>query len=120
MTAIRNAAIQEVHAWRRWVVMGFLGLCSLSVLGRAYQLQVLEQDFLRKEGDKRQVRTLEIPGHRGAIRDRRGEPLALSAPVESIWAVPGALLESPQHVYALAKLLDKNPREFQAFLKERL
>lgn len=119
MTAIRNAVLSEVSPWRRRLVLGFLGLCSVSVLGRAYQLQVLEQDFLRKEGDKRQVRTLEIPGHRGAIRDRRGEPLALSAPVESVWAVPAALLESPQHVYALAKLLNKNPRELQAFLKER-
>jgi len=119
MTAVRNAVLKEVHPWRRWCVLGFLGLCSVSVLGRAYQLQVLEQEFLRKEGDKRQVRTLQIPGHRGAIRDRRGEPLALSAPVESIWAVPAALLESPQHVYALAKLLNRNSRDFQKFLKER-
>lgn len=119
MTAIRNAALQDVHPWRRWTVLGFLGLCAFSILGRSYQLQVVDQEFLRKEGDKRQVRTLQIPGHRGAIRDRRGEPLALSAPVESIWAVPAALLDSPQHVYAIAKLLGKNSRDLQSFLKER-
>lgn len=119
MTALRNPVVREVGAWRRWAVLGFLGLFSASVIGRAYQLQVLQQEFLQKEGDKRHIRTVSIPGHRGAIRDRRGEPLALSAPVQAIWAVPGALLESPQHVYALAKLLDKSPRELQKFLKDR-
>jgi cell division protein FtsI (penicillin-binding protein 3) len=119
MTAVRNAVLEDVRPWRRWLVLGFFALCGVSVLGRAYQLQVVEREFLQKEGDKRQVRALEIPGHRGAIRDRRGEPLALSAPVHAVWAVPGALLESPQHVYALARLLERNSREFQKFLQER-
>ena len=83
------------------------------------QSLVLYRDFLVQEGDKRHIRTLVIPGHRGAIRDRRGEPLALSAPVEMIWAVPAALLESPQHVYAVGKLLNRNPKELQDFLSER-
>jgi cell division protein FtsI (penicillin-binding protein 3) len=119
MSAVRNAVLEEVRPWRRWLVLGFFALCSFSVLGRAYQLQVVEREFLQREGDKRQVRALEIPGHRGAIRDRRGEPLALSAPVHAVWAVPAALLESPQHVYALARLLERNSREFQKFLQER-
>jgi cell division protein FtsI (penicillin-binding protein 3) len=114
-----NLSTQPVHAWRRWAVFGVLGLGVAIVLGRAFQLQVLQRDFLVQEGDKRHIRTLVIPSHRGAIRDRRGEPLALSAPVEMIWAVPAALLESPQHVYAVAKLLNKNPRELQQFLRDR-
>lgn len=110
---------QAVPAWRRWAVFSLLGLGAVVVLGRAFQLQVLQRDFLVQEGDKRHIRTLIIPGHRGAIRDRRGEPLALSAPVEMIWAVPAALLESPQHVYALGKLLNRNPKDLQDFLRER-
>lgn len=117
MTAIANLAAVPVRPWRRGLVLGVLGLCALAVMGRAFQLQVLQQEFLQKEGDKRHIRTVSIPGHRGAIRDRRGEPLALSAPVQSIWAVPAALLDSPQHVYALASLLNKTPREFQKTLK---
>jgi cell division protein FtsI (penicillin-binding protein 3) len=120
MTGARaNLSTKPVHAWRRWAVIGFLGLGVAIVLARAFQLTVLQRDFLVQEGDKRHIRTLVIPGHRGAIRDRRGEPLALSAPVETIWAVPAALLESPQHVYAVAKLLNKSPRELQEFLRER-
>ncbi|TXH04441.1 MAG: penicillin-binding protein 2 [Nevskiaceae bacterium] len=114
-----NLVAKPVGAWRRWAVFGVLGLGVTVVLGRAFQLQVLQRDFLVQEGDKRHIRTLVIPGHRGDIRDRRGEPLALSAPVEMIWAVPAALLESPQHVYAVAKLLNKNPRELDKFLRDR-
>ncbi|PTU30698.1 peptidoglycan D,D-transpeptidase FtsI family protein [Stenotrophobium rhamnosiphilum] len=114
-----NYVTQTVPVWRRWAVLGLLGLGVVVVFGRAFQLQVLQRDFLVQEGDKRHIRTLVIPGHRGAIRDRRGEPLALSAPVEMIWAVPAALLESPQHVYAVAKLLGRNPKDLQDFLRNR-
>ena len=114
-----NLAAKPVGAWRRWAVFGMLGLGVSIVLARAFQLQVLQRDFLVQEGDKRHIRTLVIPGHRGDIRDRLGQPLALSAPVEMIWAVPAALLESPQHVYAVAKLLNKQPRELESFLRDR-
>jgi cell division protein FtsI (penicillin-binding protein 3) len=114
-----NFTSEAVSPWRRWLVAGVLGLGALIIVGRAFQLQVLQRDFLVQEGDKRQIRTLVIPGHRGAIRDSQGEPLALSAPVEMIWAVPAALLESPQYVYAVAKLLNRNPRELEQFHKER-
>ncbi|MDM4770651.1 penicillin-binding protein 2 [Solimonas sp. SE-A11] len=114
-----NPVAEPVAQWRRWLVLGVLSLGAATVVGRAFQLQVLERDFLRQEGNKRHIRTMLIPAHRGAVTDRRGEPLALSAPVESLWAVPSALLDSPQHVTALAKLLNKNPRGFEKFLEQR-
>jgi cell division protein FtsI (penicillin-binding protein 3) len=119
MRAIPAPRPEEVRPWRRRAVLCLLGLGAMAVMARAFELQVVERDFLTQEGNKRQIRTMIIPAHRGAIVDRRGEALALSAPVESIWAVPSALLESPQHVYALAKLLERNPREFDQFLRER-
>ncbi|HUS24714.1 MAG TPA: penicillin-binding protein 2 [Candidatus Binatia bacterium] len=119
MSAISIPVAKPVHPWRRVLVLGILGLGACTLLGRAFQLQVLEREFLAKEGNKRHIRTLTIPAHRGAITDRRGEPLALSAPVEALWAVPSALLASPQHVYALARLLERKPRDFEKFLRER-
>lgn len=114
-----NYKLKPVQAWRRLAVLGLLGAGSLLVCGRAFHLQVVEREFLTKQGDKRQVRVVTLPGHRAAIRDRRGEPLALSAPVDSIWCVPSALLASPEHVVALAKVLKQTPRELTAFLDER-
>lgn len=120
MSAARRAAAPTgIRPWRRWTVLGMLGLCTLAVQGRAFYLQVFEQEFLQREGDKRHVRTLSIPGHRGAIVDRRGEPLALSAPVESIWVVPSALLDAPDHLEAIARLTQRKPSELTAYLKAR-
>jgi cell division protein FtsI (penicillin-binding protein 3) len=114
-----NYKLKPVQRWRRLAVLGLLGVGSLLVCGRAFHLQVVEREFLTKQGDKRQVRVVTLPGHRAAIRDRRGEPLALSAPVDSIWCVPSALLASPEHVAALAKVIKQTPRELTQFLDER-
>ena len=45
-------------------------------------------DFLQQKGESRYARVLELPAHRGMITDRNGEPLAVSTPVESVWASP--------------------------------
>nr|WP_241262759.1 penicillin-binding transpeptidase domain-containing protein [Parahaliea mediterranea] len=75
-----------------------MGVLLLLVLGRMLSLQVLNTDrgreFLQSQGDMRAVRTAEIPAYRGLITDRRGEPLAVSTPVISIWADPVQLAES--------------------------
>ena len=111
--------VREVGAWRRWAVLGVLGLGSVGVLARAFELQVVKSDFLVAEGDSRSLRTIQVPAHRGAIRDRHGEPLALSAPVESVWAIPEEVLSSPEYLPALGKMLDFGPAELRKFLRER-
>ena len=81
--------------WRFYVVVAVL--CSLLSLlvGRVLSLQILDTDrgyrFLQNQGAMRSVRTAEIPAYRGVISDRRGEPLAVSTPVISIWANPQGL-----------------------------
>ena len=111
--------LRPVASWRRMAVLGFLAIGAVLVMGRAFHLQVVKRDFLAHEGAKRQVRTVALPGHRGAIRDRRGEPLALSAPVDSIWCVPSAVLASPEHLVALAKVLKQQPKVLTRYLEQR-
>ncbi|MBI2384209.1 MAG: penicillin-binding protein 2 [Gammaproteobacteria bacterium] len=110
---------QEVRPWRRRAVLGLLALGAIAVLGRAFQLTVVEREFLTRESDKRAQRTVAVPAHRGAIRDRRGEPLALSAPVDSLWAIPSEVLDAPEYVAPLAKLLGQAPAELRGFLRTR-
>ena len=119
MASRRNQVILPPGAWRVQLVLGCFGLFALVLAGRGLYLQVLDQDFLASEGAKRHVRTLTVPAGRGAILDRRGEPLALSAPVESIWAVPGEVLASEGKIPKLAKLLDIPLGELQAGLEKR-
>lgn len=118
----RRAAPQgprPVGVWRARLVLGCMAVLAVLMVGRAFHLQVVERDFLRSEGDKRQVRNLSIPGHRGAIFDRHGEPLALSAPVSSIWVVPGALLGDPEGLERMAKGLNRSPAELRSMLEAR-
>ena len=105
--------------WRRRAALGGLATMAIMVLARAFYLQVLENDFLTREGNRRQVRTVVLQGDRGAIRDRRGEALALSAPVDSIWVVPADLLEAPEYLAAVARLLERPGRELEGFLRDR-
>lgn len=106
-------------SWRRRIVLTLLVLFALVVLGRAFDLQILDHRFLARQGDMRFVRTLVLPGFRGAILDRRGEPLALSAPVSSIWAVPSDVLAAPQYLPALAKLLREPQGQLTSYLNAR-
>ena len=90
---------------RLLVVCGGLGLCSLALIGRAVDLQLVDNEFYRKQGDERFLRELEIPTTRGMITDRNGEPLAVSTPVESIWANPQELARNPARLPELARAL---------------
>jgi cell division protein FtsI (penicillin-binding protein 3) len=105
--------------WRVRAALGLLAFGALAVFGRAFYLQVVENDFLTREGDRRHIRTVVLQGHRGAIRDRRGEPLALSAPVDSVWVVPGDLLDAPDYLAAMARLVEMKPGELESYLHER-
>lgn len=86
---------RRVIPWRFYIVV--VALCTLLglLVGRILLLQVLDveqgYEFLQGQGAMRSVRTAEIPAYRGVISDRRGEPLAVSTPVISIWANPKIL-----------------------------
>ena len=111
---MRKKANKPVAPWRFYVVIFFL--CSMLALlvGRILSIQVLDTDrgyqFLQGQGEMRSVRTVEIPAYRGVISDRRGEPLAVSTPVVSIWANPKMLQQSerlPELAEALGITYDK-------------
>ncbi|MBY5269056.1 peptidoglycan D,D-transpeptidase FtsI family protein [Spiribacter salinus] len=82
-----------VPAWRRWLVTVALLALPMTLLGQAVTIQLVDSDFLQGQGDQRHLRTEVLPAHRGAIHDRQGEALAISAPVDSVWADPGVLLD---------------------------
>ena len=78
--------------------MLILGLLPLVVAGKIAQLQVMPSEehgaeFLQTQGDARAIRTETIPGHRGLITDRNGEPLAVSTPVTTLIANPKRVAE---------------------------
>jgi len=92
-------------AWRSLVLGGFLLLGFLGLVVRAIYLQGMHNDFLQQKGESRYSRVIEISAHRGMITDRHGEPLAISTPVESVWASPHDMDAKPGQLKKLANLI---------------
>jgi cell division protein FtsI (penicillin-binding protein 3) len=90
----------------RMATVGSLLLAGLAVVaGRAFYLQGLNTDYLQGKGDAVANRNLTLPAQRGQVTDRHGQLLAISTPVESLWARPAELkLTAAQHAQ-LAKVL---------------
>jgi cell division protein FtsI (penicillin-binding protein 3) len=88
----------------------------IGLLGRGVYLQGIHNDFLQKKGDARYSRVIEVSAHRGMISDRNGEPLAVSTPVESVWASPTDVEADRRQVKKLAQILGMDMEE----LKSRL
>lgn len=114
----RSAVIRPPAAWRFWVVAAVLTLLGLVLVWRLLSLQVLslgERDyhFLQKQGDARALRTLPLPAYRGMISDRHGQPLAVSAPVKTLWAQPETLAAHPEHWPSLAAALGMPLADFR-------
>ncbi len=103
--------------WRAWLVLSGFALFLGGLGARAAYLQVMHQDFLAEQGAMRFERTVTVPAGRGALRDRNGEPLALSAPVESVWAVPSAVLDSRHDLDGLAQRLNMTVKELRKTLE---
>lgn len=87
-------------------VLACFAFAATVLLARAVHLQVLNKDFLNAQADTRHLRTEVISAHRGSITDRHGEPLAISTPVDSIWANPKELSGAVDRLPQLAAALD--------------
>ncbi|MCP6134855.1 penicillin-binding protein 2, partial [Klebsiella pneumoniae] len=79
-----------------------------AICWRIIDLQVVDRDFLKGQGDARSLRHIPIPAHRGLITDRNGEPLAVSTPVTTLWANPKEMQASKDRWPQLAAALGQN------------
>lgn len=78
----------------RFALLCIAILCSLVfLLGRVAWLQIIKPDNLVAQEDMRSLREVPIDAPRGMIVDREGRPLAVSVPVQAVWADPKTVLE---------------------------
>nr|WP_191622488.1 penicillin-binding transpeptidase domain-containing protein [Pseudomonas fluorescens] len=105
-----------LYPWRFRVVIGLLALMVGAICWRIIDLQVVDRDFLKGQGDARSLRHISIPAHRGLITDRNGEPLAVSTPVTTLWANPKEMQADKARWPGLAAALGQDPQK----LTERL
>lgn len=104
---------------RRLLLSGLMLSGFVLLAGRSAQLQLVDSAFLQGQADARHLRVVQVPAHRGMITDRSGEPLAISTPVQSVWANPRELVASRADLARVADLLDMQVEQLQRLLGER-
>lgn len=118
-------------SWRYHLLVTLICLAVAGLAFRIFNLTVLNQSFLRKEGDERTLRLVNSTAFRGMILDRNGSPLAVSTIAYSAWINPQEFAPDNTSLQSLANLLgmqaneilhirqQKKQREF-AYLKRAL
>ena len=104
------------YGWRHWFVLSLVGLTLVGMLARAVFLQVKNNDYLQAQGQARYERVIETSAARGKILDRFARPLAISSPVDSVWADPGELIDSGKSLKQLAGLLETSVSRIKSTL----
>lgn len=115
-TAARSALAFPI---RRKLLLGTMLGAMLTLTGRAIYLQILNKDFLQDKGDLQHIGIVDVPAYRGQIKDRNGEPLAISAPVQSIWMNMRQLKDDEREkLDQMAKILDIPKKEMDALVQK--
>ncbi len=91
--------------WRFYGVLGVLLVALLGLVLRMFSLSIFDRPFLLAQSESRVLRQVDIPSYRGMIIDRNNIPLAVSAPVDSIWANPQLVTMNAGQLTTLSKLL---------------
>ena len=108
----------KLPGWRATVLFALLLAGLTGLLGRGVYLQGIHDDFLQEKGKARYSRVIEVNAHRGNISDRNGEPLAVSTPVESVWASPSDVEADNRQVKKLAQILGMKIGEVKSRLSD--
>ena len=116
--SLNPALSVRLPVWRARLLLLLVFFGFLVLAARALYLQGLRNDFLQHKGETRYARVIEISAHRGMVTDRNGEPLALSTPVESVWAAPADANLSTEQRAKLTKLLGMDAAELKRKLAE--
>ena len=116
----RNRNRSQFNLRNRMLMVGAgLGLCAVTLVGRAAYVQLVNSDFYQRQGEARYLREVPIATSRGMITDRNGEPVAVSTPVASIWVNPQELLRAPGRIPELAQALSLPVDELTAKLTQK-
>lgn len=101
--------------WRARLVLLMLMLGFAALLAKALNLQILSNEFLQRQGERRYERTIVLPASRGKIFDRTGSVVfASSMPAKAIWAIPEDFGKAgAEQVRMLANVLGMSEQELR-------
>jgi len=103
--------------FRIYLITTFFLLGFGTILARAYQLQVIERDYLRGIAENGIIGTTRLPPERGTIYDREGNELALSVQVGSVFAHPKQIKEKNKTARKLSRILGEKKNKILKLLR---
>ena len=108
---------REKWARIRIIMIGTVfGMLFLTVVGRAFYLQILQHENLVKKADKQHEHKVDLTPARGSILDRNGTPLAESIHMDSCYAEPHRINDVEGTAAVLAPILGVPKDELAARL----
>ncbi|HET6335958.1 MAG TPA: penicillin-binding transpeptidase domain-containing protein [Polyangiales bacterium] len=109
-------ARQRYLKLRIGVLTALLGVGSLLILQKAWELQVHRAEELREAAEGQNQRDITLAPRRGGIYDRDGAELAVSIDVDSVWVSPAAMRQAKQDTseaaHKLSELLGLDAKSF--------
>jgi cell division protein FtsI (penicillin-binding protein 3) len=92
---------------------GFLVFCFVLIVGRMFQLQVLKKEQLYKLAAQQQHVQIPLVPKRGTVYDSKGNELAVSIEVDSVYADARKVIDARKTARALASILQVDREELE-------
>ena len=105
--------------WREYFVLGLLFTGLVVIALKVVHIQTVERGHLHAQGDARYLREITVLPQRGQILDRNGQVLAVSTPVESLWAEPGVFCAAGVSWKSMPDILELDPGDLKAACERR-
>ena len=105
---------------RRNLVVVFFCVLAALMSWRAVYLQMTQHERLQRYSDRISLREITTAAHRGMITDRNGQPLAVSTPVDSVWAEPRVIANKSSVLKTLSEILGLKVAHLETILKPRM
>ncbi len=116
-----TAAERRLFQRRALVMLGLVVVLFGILIGRFYQLQVIEHETYTTISDRNRVQVRSVPPTRGLIYDRNGTLIAENRPVFSVTLVPervGNMDATLERLQALLTISEEDVERFRRRLQE--
>lgn len=97
---------KEKLKFRIIMIFMFFFILFVALLSRAFQLQVLSGQKLKKLAARQHTTVLQLQAERGIIYDRNGEKLAISIMADSVCADPSKIIDPAHTSRQIAEILN--------------
>jgi len=105
MKTIRNIKLRHLLIFIAIILLFILLVYKLA------HMSTFEHKRLKREGDNRAERSINVKAYRGIIVDRNSEPLAISSSVDTIWIDPYYISHDDPNLLEIMNLLSLSEEE---------